>query len=238
MVYQFLNSAERLWYEEGWLRLVLMTAAAISFSSLTTALTFLFGAVPILTVALAASLNPMTCLIVVGICLTTIGASLGSLAMNSLFDFVEKRKSKKSIDSSDPSRFRLTEDDEENLVALHIDPLKVKCALVALRVEISRVLNSEGELPSFLNRHFGNTKSKQVHALLIQVRALRRGELVELSVGDLKFDCRVYRQSISLQELSLTQGSLYPKIFTQGKTIVQVDDVSPPPLISDLASSF
>jgi hypothetical protein len=237
LLYQFLNSTERLWYNEGSMRAVLMCAAAITSSSVTTTLTLLFAASPIITVALAASLNPITVLIVTGICLASMGAALGSLAMNCIYDAVEKRNHKKSIDSSDPYRFMLTEDDEDVLIEKNIDPVKVKCALVALRVEMNRVLNNEKAAPSFLSRHFGNQKSKQIHSLLQMVRALRSGDISEAVFGDFKFDCRVYLQPVPQREYSLLQSAncsnLYPDLFSEKSGMFNTYSAPIPPIMKE-----
>lgn len=234
---QFLNSAERLWYNEGWMRAVLMSAAALTCSSLTTTLTLLFAASPIITVALVASLNPITVLIVTGICLASMGAGLGALAMNGLYDCVEKRNHKRAMDRSDPYRFRLTEDDEDELVEKNIDPVKVKCALVALRMEMNSVLNNEGVVPSFLSRHFGNQKSKQIQPLLQMARALRNGDISEAVFGDFKFDCRVYSPPVHQQEYSLSQSAhcsnLYPDLFSEESGAFNMYSAPTPPIIKE-----
>jgi hypothetical protein len=200
IISEFLNSAERLWYNEGWLRAILMSAAALTFSSLTTTMMLIFASSPIVTLSIAANLNPAIILIISGLCLSILGASLGSFAINSVYDFIEKKTHVRAIDPSDPYRFRITEDEEDILVEKYLDPIKVKCALVALRVEINCVLQNDNAIPSFLSRHLGHQKSKQVHSLLQNVRSLRRGELTEAIVGDLSFDCRAYEQPLSQHE--------------------------------------
>lgn len=232
LLYQFLNSAERLWYNEGWLRAVLMSAAALTSSSITTTCTLIFAASPIITVALAANLNPVTMLIVTGICLASIGASLGVLLTNTIHDFIENRTHKKTIDSSDPYRFRLTDDEEDELIEKHIDPIKVRCALVALRVEINSVLDNEEQVPSFLNRHFGNSKYKQVQPLLQMVRALRRGDITEAVFGDLKFDCRAYESHLPQFNLLSSTTNVYPKLFTHGSVESHLNNPPLPPVLS------
>ncbi len=233
LFYQFLNSAERLWYKEGWMRAVLMSAAALTVSSLTTTLTLIFAASPIITVALVAGLNPITMLIVTGIGLASIGASLGAFLMNSVYDFIENRAHTKAIDSSDPYRFRLTEEEEDVLIEKHIDPIKAKCALIAIRVEINRVLNSEEQVPSFLNRHFGSQKQRETQALLQMTRALRRGEVTDVSVSDLKFDCRFYQQLMKQETLALAtnNGGLYPTLFRAEHLPLEPYNAAPPPVM-------
>ena len=229
-----INSAERLWYKEGWMRAVLMSAAALTVSSLASTLTLIFAAEPIVLVALAFNLNPVSMLIAAGICIASVGAGLGALTMNSIYDFMEKRSNKRTIDSYEPLRFAVSEDEEDTLVEKQIDPVKVKCALVAIRIEINRILNSEEAIPSFLNRQFGSSKYRETQPLVQMARALRRGDLTEANIGDLKFDCRFYeplRKSEVLAFRSNT-GGLYPSLFKSEEHPLDVYDLAPPQLKS------
>jgi hypothetical protein len=231
LFHQLINSAERMWYNEGWLRAVLMSAAAITFSSVTTNLTLIFASSPILTIAFAAGINPISALIVSSVILASIGASLGAFLVNSLYDYMEKRAHPKSMEPSDPYRFMISEDEEDELIAKQIDPIKVKCALVALRLEINLVLNKAGHTPSFLSRHLGSQKSKQVQPLLQMVRGLRRGEVTEAQFGDLKFDCRLYNSP----DTCLPQWELYPPILAHQDLMTAGEYTPPtPPVLSSV----
>ena len=78
--------------------------------------------------------------------------------------------------------------EEQSLVDNKLDPIKVKCAMIALRAEIAKELGNEKPIPSFLSRHFGD--GAKVQELLQKVRHLRRGDIHVIEVGDLYFDCR------------------------------------------------
>lgn len=209
---QFINSMERLWYKEGWMRAALMSATALASSAIASILTLIYAAEPIVLVAMAMNLNPISMLIISGICIASVAAGLTALSVNSIYDFVDKRSNKRSIDSAEPQRFALSEDEEDVLFEKQIDPIKVKCALVAIRIEINRVLQSEETIPSLANRLFGSKKNRETQALLQTARALRRGELTQATVGDLSFDCRYYEQ-LRQSESFTGQRGLYPSLF-------------------------
>jgi hypothetical protein len=185
---QFLNSIERLWYNEGWLKAVLMFTNSLIFGSASTLLTLMFASSPLMALAVFVGINPVGVVIAATVCLTAIASGIGCFTMDFLYDFIDKKCSSASMDPSDPCRYRLTEADELELLEKHIDPVKVKCALVALRAEISKLQESNDAIPSFLTRHF--TAAKKIQKLLHQVRELRRGNSTVVSVGNLCFDCR------------------------------------------------
>lgn len=209
---QFINSAERLWYKEGWMRAALMSTTALASSAIASTLTLIYAAEPVVLVAMAMNFNPISMLIISGICIASVAAGLAALSMNSIYDFVEKRSYKRSIDSAEPQRFALSEDEEDVLFEKQIDPIKVKCALVAIRIEMNRVLQSEEAIPSLANRLFGSKKHRETQALLQTARSLRRGELIQATVGDLSFDCRYYEQ-LRQSESFTGQRGLYPSLF-------------------------
>lgn len=237
MFNQFINSAERLWYKEGWMRAALMSATALAWSAVASTLTLIFAAKPIVLVAIAMNFNPVSLLIISGICVASIAAGLGALSMNSIYDFVEKRSNKRSIDPAEPQRFALSEDEVDVLVEKQIDPIKVKCALVAIRIEMNRVLQSEEAIPSLVNRLFASKKHKETQVLLQKARALRRGELTEVTVGDLTFDCRYYEQLRQSESFTLgaIQRGLYPSLFTPELVPAHRATLSPPELRSPVA---
>jgi hypothetical protein len=191
MLQQGLNGIERMWYGEGWLRASLMLASSIAFGATSTILTLTVGSAPIIALAVAAGFNPVGVVIFAAVCFGIMAAGIGGFVMNLLHDSLDKKANKDAMDPSDPYRFRVTASEEKALLKQNIDPVKVKCAMVALRAEMSTVLGGESAVPSFLSRHLGSKKSQDVHALLKQVRALRGGELCEVKVGELKFDCRM-----------------------------------------------
>lgn len=187
MFSEFLDSVERFWYNEGWLKAALMLASSVAFGAASTVLTVAFAAFPLAALAIAAGLNPLVVVVIATVCLTVIGAGIGCFVMSLLYDSIDNKLNEDSMDPSDPCRFRLTTSDEQVLRSKNLDPIKIKCAMVAMRAEISRILDSEDTIPSFLSRQFGD--GQKVQALLQQVRELRNGTISSVVVGNLSFDC-------------------------------------------------
>jgi len=191
---QFADSLERFWFNEGWLKGMLMMASSIAFGAGTTALTFTLAAIPLIALATLAGLNPIGVVVTGAILLTIMGAAIGCYAMNLLYDSIDKKRNTDAMDPNDPCRYRLTATDEGKLIANNIDPIKAKCAMVALRAEIESLVGKDQPMPSFFSRHFG--KGAKIQEKLQQLRELRNGELSEVKAGELVFDCsKVYPNS-------------------------------------------
>jgi len=192
MLTELADGIERIWYNEGWLKLALTMATAVGFGSAAVVLSLNFASAPLIAFALAVGLNPVGLVIGVTVILGIIAAGIGCIAMSQLHDVIDKKLNTDAIDPSDPYRFRLTDSDEKTLEAEGLDPITVKCALVALRAEIAQKQGNEQPLPSFFSRHFG--KGRGVQDLLQKVRQLRQGDLPILEVGGLRFDCRINKE--------------------------------------------
>lgn len=188
MFEQSLNCIERLWYHEGWLKATVLCANSLAFGSASTILTLMFAATPLSALAVAIGITPVGFVIAATVCLTLLGAGIGCLATDLLYDVIENKLSTDSMDAKDPCRYRVTEPEENTLIEKYIDPIKVRCAIVAIRSEISRIQENEETVPSFLSRQYG--EGKKVQKLLQQVRELRSGTLTVVSIGNLCFDCR------------------------------------------------
>jgi hypothetical protein len=201
MFHHFLEGVERMWYGEGWIKAALMMASTLGFGGASAGLMIGFATPVLTTLAISAGLNPFIAIIIATVCISIIGAGLASLGLSVIYDFIDKRVHSSSIDPCDPYRFRLTDEDEIRLLEKQIDPIKVKCAMIALRAEIAKQLGSDEELPSFLSRQFG--EGRKIQAILNQVRELRAGNTTVIHVGDLSFDCRipVITEFNSLQQL-------------------------------------
>lgn len=190
MLSEFANGVERFCYGEGWLKGALMFATSIAFGAGSASLTLNFAAAPLIALAVAAGFNPVGVVIMGAVLLSVIGAGIGCFAMGMLYDSINKSANKESMDPSDPDRFNLTAAEEERLRNKNIDPIAVKCAMVALRAEMAKFLGNEKPIPSFFSRHFNNG-GDNVQELLVKLRHLRKGDLTIVEVGDLYFDCRV-----------------------------------------------
>lgn len=189
MIHQSVNSVERLYYNEGWLKAALMLATSVAFGSASTLFALFVVSAPLMALAVAAGFNPIGILIIGTVSLAVVGAGIATFVTSLIYDSTEKKVSKDSIDPSDVNRFRLTASEETALIKKGIDPIKVKCAIVALRAEMSKELESDKAIPSFFSRHFWD--GSKVQPLLDQVRQLRSGAITEVPVGSLHFDCRV-----------------------------------------------
>jgi hypothetical protein len=208
MLDEFLNSSERLLYNEGWLKAALMLATATAFGAASTVMSLTLASVPLVALALAAGLNPVGVVIVGAICLTIIGAGIGTFAMSMLYDFIDRKVNSDAMDPNDSARFQLTEADEQALTVKKIDPIKVKCAMVALRAEMSNLLESNDKIPSFFSRHYG--KGEKIQELLKQVRELRSGVISAVKVGDLNFDCVMVHYAQQPTPPVNTQSAMQP----------------------------
>ncbi|MCW8399955.1 hypothetical protein OQJ26_14315 [Legionella sp. PATHC038] len=185
MFYEFADSIDRFWYGEGWLKGALMFATSIGFGAGSAFLTLSVGALPLIALAVVTGFNPVGVVIMATVLLSIMGAGLGCFAMSLLYDSVNKSANKEAMDPKDPDRFRLTASEEEFLRdKKHLDPIAVKCAMIALRAEMEILVGKEKAIPSFFSR------DNETQQLLTQLRKLRKGELSELDIGGLHFDCR------------------------------------------------
>ncbi|HIE3608604.1 TPA: hypothetical protein ACXLVE_003008 [Legionella anisa] len=192
MLNEFANSVERFCYGEGWLKGALMISTSIGFGVGSAFLTLNFGSAPLIALAVAAGVNPVGVVIAGAVLLAIIGAGVGCFAMSMLYDSLNKSANKESMDPSDPERFRLTAAEEAHLRdEKGIDPMIVRCAMVALRAEMAKLLGgNEKPIPSFFSRYFSKDNEK-VQELLEKIRHLRKGDINMVQVGELNFDCRI-----------------------------------------------
>ncbi|WP_133126790.1 hypothetical protein [Legionella nagasakiensis] len=182
---QAMDSIERFCYSEGWLQaglnLMGMVAGGVAASLLTTALL----TAPLTSLALAAGIaNPVGLVIFGVITLTLVGAAAGGFLTDKIQQYFIKKSNEDALDPQDPHRFSLTGAEEKKLVEKGIDPVKVKCAIVALRAKME-----DKPVPSLLNRLFSD-RGQMIQEILNQVRKLKSGKLKEIQVGEMHFNCR------------------------------------------------
>ncbi|WP_155831615.1 hypothetical protein [Legionella oakridgensis] len=182
---QTMDNVERFCYSEGWLQaglnLMGMVAGGVAASLLTTALL----TAPLAALALAAGIaNPVGVVIFGMITLTLVGAAAGGFLTDKIQQYFIKKSNEDALDPQDPHRFALTEAEERALMEKGIDPIKVKCAIVALRAKME-----DKPVPSLLNRLFSD-RGQMIQDILNQVRELRSGKLKEIQVGEMHFNCR------------------------------------------------
>ncbi|KTD00946.1 hypothetical protein [Fluoribacter gormanii] len=212
MLDEFANSIERFWHGEGWLKGAFMFATSLAFGAGSTFLTLNFAAAPLIALAVAAGFNPVGVVILGAVLFSIIGAGIGCLAMSMIYDSINVSANKESMDPADPQRFQLTAAEEASLQKKGIDPIAVKCAMVALRAEMAKSLGSEKPLPSFFRRYFDENGS-EVNELLTKLRHLRKGELKIVEVGDLCFDCRIPQPIYTNTQTFYSQQTPPPSYF-------------------------
>lgn len=177
------DALERLWFNEGGLQAIISIGSAIASGFAASFLTTTFLSSPIAALALAAGFSNPAGLVIFGvICLTIIGAALGCFVVNKIQESIIEKSNKDAMEPKDPYRFSLTKSEEQRLEFSRdetkdsLDPIKVKCAIMALRKE----LNSK-HLSYFLHRFSSSNKENEI---LTTIRKIRRGELTEVTVGE------------------------------------------------------
>ena len=175
---QMLNSAERFYYNEGWMQASLsmlsMTVSGIATGMLAQALVLS----PLIGLAIAAGISNPVGLAVLGVIgIGIVGAAVGCLITNKIQTRYIKNTSVDALNPNDPYRFALTDAEVRTLEENSIDPIKVKCAIVALYQKIS-------ELPeqSFCASLFSR-RTKEVQSCLDKIRQLRSGKAKQMEIG-------------------------------------------------------
>jgi hypothetical protein len=188
---QMLNSAERFYYNEGWMQasLTMLSTAVSGIAMGMLANAFVLS--PLLGLAIAAGVaNPVGLAVFGVIGISIVGAALGCLISNSIQQ--QYMKNSNALSPTDPYRFTLTDAEARNLLAKGIDPIKVKCALVALDDYISKLPES-----SMCARLF-SIRNSELSGCLDKVRDLRSGNFSNrtffarqrvMKVGKMEFDC-------------------------------------------------
>lgn len=178
---QFLNSMERFVYNEGWLQATITVASMLGGAAAGGLFGTFVASFPLIALAIAAGIsNPIGIAIGGIVCLTIIGAAISCGLTKLIQNKIIENKNKDALDPQDPYRFALTDKEAEHLRDLNIDPIRVKCAIVAIREQMG-----EKRVSSLLNRLFVNSEQQ---ALLKLVRQLRRGDLTQVTVGEMNFD--------------------------------------------------
>ena len=180
------NSIERIVFKEGcWQSMVSLFSIAASGAA-SGILASAFAVEPLIGLALSAGLtNPFGVVIIGIICLTLLGAAAGCFITDQIQKHVIKTSNLDALDPVDPHRYALTDSEAHALYCKGIDPIKVKCAILALRAVIG-----DKPIAPLLGNPW-NSRSREVQNSLNQIRDLRRGKgLPIVKVGDMHFDCR------------------------------------------------
>jgi|GEM_PF-2406219 len=182
LIREALNSGERFFYNEGWLQasvsLMSMAIGAVASAMLATA----FATSPLTALAISAGIASPAGVAMFGvIALSIIGAAVVCSITNQVQALVIPHLNADALDPSDPHRFALTDAESDRLVAKGLDPIKVKCAIVALRAEIAEI--AKEPVSSFFSR-----RSQAVKGSLDSIRQLRQGELLGVNAGEMNFN--------------------------------------------------
>jgi hypothetical protein len=191
MFSESLDVLERLICNEGMLQ-AFMTALTMAVTTIaSTMLATMFAASPIYALAIAAGVsNPVGWVSFCVLSLGIIGGALGTFISEQVHQYIIKQTNQNAMDPEDPSRFRLTTSESDALWEKGIDPIRVKCAMVALRAEMGNQ-----PVPSLLNRLFSS--DSRVQDNLSTIRQLRRGDISAVTVGDMYFNC--HRDALATQ---------------------------------------
>ncbi|VEG92333.1 hypothetical protein [Legionella spiritensis] len=182
LISQSLNAVERFVYNEGWLQASFSMAGMLGGAAAGGLLGAFVASAPLAALAIGAGIsNPVGITIVGIICLTLIGAAAGCFLTNQIVNYALKKKNQQALDPADPRRFELTGSEETDLLDKGLNPIAVRCAIVALREQMG-----EKGVPSLLNRVF-TSRGQETQEILSQIRELRRGSLRSINVGDMTF---------------------------------------------------
>lgn len=186
LVRQVLNDLDRAWHNEGRLQAVVslafMAGSAAAMGMLMN--TLLTGAFASFLLAVGFS-NPIALAIFTVFCVAGIATVpvnwLGQVAQGKVTELIHPN----ALEPTDPSRFALTDSEARQLEDKGIDPLRVKCSIVALHASI------KGQDTSLYSRNslFDN-RSSEVQSTLKQIRGLRDGSITELNGKGLTLDCK------------------------------------------------
>lgn len=125
------------------------------------------------------------------ICLSIISAAAGAFITDQIQKYTLKKYNPDAFDPMDPHRYQLTEHEELALIAKGLDPIKIKCAILAIRAEIG-----DRRLPAPIGFPWLGFRTKEIQTSIDRIRALRQGKDLSLdnyvvTVGDMHFDCRL-----------------------------------------------
>lgn len=183
---QILDSVERLSYNEGTFKAAATLLTIVLSTTAATVLAAAVAAEPLATLAIGAGLvNPVG---IVAFGVLSIGVTLAAITTyftNKLLLNHIYKSNPDALDPRDPKRFSLSQTEYNHLRKEGIDPIKVKCAIAAIRKEMGREPVAAPLTPNFLFFH-GRTKAQADH--LETIRTLKQGKKETVDVGDLHFN--------------------------------------------------
>lgn len=217
LISETLNSFERLIHNEGWLQ-ALITLTSIAVGAAAGALLNIYvGSIALTAAAVFFGFsNPIGWIVVGSISASIITAALTTLTVNFIQNIVTEYKHSNALDPSDPHRFGLTAKESRNLEREGYDPLMVKCAIVALRMEIG----GDG-MPSVLSRFFNDYSKQELLNRIRKLKHLKEGDVTTITINGRLFNLR---SSAGMTHDEMEQlpppSSSTLNYFTVGGTIV------------------
>jgi hypothetical protein len=183
---QAYNDLDRIWYNEGRFQavvsLALMAGTAVAVGMLMDfVLTGVFASF-LLGVGFS---NPVGLAIFTVFCITGIVTAFLNPLGQALQGKATELLNSQALDPREPSRFTLTDSEAARLIEKDIDPLRVKCAIVALHASL------EGkETNAYKQYSFFEERSLEAQDVLTKIRQLRAGEIDTVKVRGLDFNCK------------------------------------------------
>lgn len=202
------HNIERMIFSEGCLQAILSFFSMAAAGTASALLASAYAVEPLTSLAFAAGLSSPVGVVLFGIIsLAILGATVGCFITDQVQKYVIKASNPDALDPADPHRYELTASEARALLQKGYDPIKVKCAMLALRAIIG-----DKPVPSLLGSPWFS-RSKEVQSALDQIRNLRCGKgLPIVKVGDLHFDCR---QDLHIVEDRLDLESQYPPAYSE-----------------------
>lgn len=188
LVKMAMDGFERMFHNEGWLRAVINMSSALFFGTITATMSALLLAMPIASLAVVAGFSPLFFVALAVTTLSLVGAAVSMYLTDWAVQSYISDKNNNAIDPDEPERYGLTKEEERWLVKKGIDPIAVKCAIIALRTEMSARKTSDQIQSSFLHRCFGY--DPEIQELLTKVRQLKKGTISEVELNGLKLITR------------------------------------------------
>lgn len=171
------ESIERFSYHEGFFDALAPIAGMLAGGAIAGFASSLLLTGVLTTLAIAASANPVGFSIGIIVALTLVGAAIGGAIAKYSKEHANAKSHPNSLNPHEPHRFRLTSSEEKHLEEQNLDPIKVKCAIIALMKTIKTT-----KVPHLFSRN-ANTQHS-----LDQVRQLRAGNIAHLDIQGLSFN--------------------------------------------------
>jgi len=219
IIKQIVELFDRIAYNEGLFRAGLEFLTLLVTYCLSATLIAIVTTGPFMELALAAGTTSIIPAVLGVMCLTLIATAVEYYAVDAFASYVTSIFNTDALYPSEPERYGLTEEDEVRLrFEKNLDPIKIKCAIVALREEIGDKQASEVDAD----------RNERTQQILDKIRELRRGDLISMSenltgIGKVAFDFRLPSHP-SLQAQRVATATSMGRFFSAPRTGDPVSD--------------